>query len=290
MKIGVLGIPGKWSSEHLADTIATRTGERLLISAADICFDFESRGVFWEKQNLSELDALIIKKVTPTYSHDIIDRLGMLGFLADQGVRVFSSPLRIARAANRLTGTLDLAQGGIPIPPTIVTESVDEAVCAVQRFEKVVLKPLFTSKARGMEVITDGPHAAAAIADFRNANPIMYVQKFIEFNNRDYGLVFLGGKYVATYARVGAGDHWTTTTHFGGKYQPFQPDQSVIDMASRAQALFGLDFTCVDVAITPEGPFVFEVSAFGGFRGLKEAHGIDAAALYADYVIEQLGR
>ena len=49
-----------------------------------------------------------------------------------------------------------------------------------------------------------------------------------------------------------------------------------------------MDFTTVDVAETGTGPIVFEVSAFGGFRGAKEGIGIDAAALYCDYVIESL--
>jgi ribosomal protein S6--L-glutamate ligase len=51
-----------------------------------------------------------------------------------------------------------------------------------------------------------------------------------------------------------------------------------------------LDFTCVDIAKTEEGMFVFEVSAFGGFRGLKEAFGIDAAGLYLDHVMKELGK
>ena len=44
----------------------------------------------------------------------------------------------------------------------------------------------------------------------------------------------------------------------------------------------------MDVAETEDGLKVFEVSAFGGFRGLMEADGIDAAALYADYVLGRL--
>jgi ribosomal protein S6--L-glutamate ligase len=48
-------------------------------------------------------------------------------------------------------------------------------------------------------------------------------------------------------------------------------------------------FTTVDVADTEDGPVVFEVSAFGGFRGAKEGIGIDAAALYADHILTQLG-
>ena len=59
-------------------------------------------------------------------------------------------------------------------------------------------------------------------------------------------------------------------------------------MAEKAQAPFKLDFTCVDVVETSEGPMVFEVSAFGGYRGLRDAHAINAADLYTSYVIEQL--
>jgi ribosomal protein S6--L-glutamate ligase len=49
-----------------------------------------------------------------------------------------------------------------------------------------------------------------------------------------------------------------------------------------------LDFTCVDVAETNEGPLVFEVSAFGGFRGLLDANGIDAADVFSSYVVDKL--
>ncbi|MGB5427491.1 MAG: ATP-grasp family protein, partial [Gammaproteobacteria bacterium] len=62
----------------------------------------------------------------------------------------------------------------------------------------------------------------------------------------------------------------------------------IIELAQRAQALFGMDFTTVDVAETNNGPIVFEVSAFGGFRGALEGIGIDAAAMYADHVLRQL--
>jgi len=45
----------------------------------------------------------------------------------------------------------------------------------------------------------------------------------------------------------------------------------------------------VDVALTEEGPYVFEVSAFGGFRGIKETRGIDPATLCAQYVLKRVG-
>ena len=101
-------------------------------------------------------------------------------------------------------------------------------------------------------------------------------------------MVFLGGEYLGTYARVSGGESWNTTIHHGGKYAAHTPGDEVIKLAQRAQALFDMDFTTVDVAESDIGPIVFEVSAFGGFRGSLEGIGIDAADLYADYVLKKL--
>ncbi|WP_419799803.1 hypothetical protein [Terasakiella sp.] len=51
-----------------------------------------------------------------------------------------------------------------------------------------------------------------------------------------------------------------------------------------------MDFTTVDVADTKNGPIIFEVSAFGGFKGAKDGIGIDAAGLYADYALKELSQ
>jgi ribosomal protein S6--L-glutamate ligase len=151
-----------------------------------------------------------------------------------------------------------------------------------------VLKPLFTSKARGMAVVEHGPDAQNSLEHFKAENTVMYIQKKVSIPGRDLGIVFLGGEYVGTYARVAPEHTWNTTTHYGGTYEPFTPKPRLIDLAHSAQSLFGLDFTCVDIAEAPEGPLVFEVSAFGGFRGLFEANKIDAARLYTEYVIRKL--
>ncbi len=51
-------------------------------------------------------------------------------------------------------------------------------------------------------------------------------------------------------------------------------------MVRRAQVLFDLNFTSVDIVETPDGPLVFEVSAFGGFKGLTVARNMDGATRY----------
>ncbi|MCA9638374.1 MAG: GAK system ATP-grasp enzyme, partial [Myxococcales bacterium] len=239
--------------------------------------------------DLCQVDAIIIKKISPEYAPDILDRLELLRFAQARGVKVFSDPERVIRVLDRLACTVSLRIAGVAMPPTTITADLEGAREAVARYGAAVCKPLFSTKARGMVVIEDGPGAADELAAFQAAgNPVIYLQQKIPDLGRDLGVVFLGGEYVATYARVGAGTSWNTTIHDGGRYQPYTPSDAIIELARVAQRPFGLDFTCVDVVETPAGPQVFEVSAFGGFRGLLDAHRIVAADLYASYVLERV--
>lgn len=289
MRIGVVGNPGGWSSESLADAAARRTGERILIDMGRVWLDLAAGAAWCGDVNLCELDALIIKKLGEGYSPDHLDRLEILRFVHERGVPIFSQPLRIARVLDRLTCTVTLRSFGIPMPPTVICERVEDALAAVERYERAVFKPLFSSKARGMRIIEAGPSAAEQIADFQAAgNAIMYLQQMIDLPGRDLGVAFLGGEYLATYARVKKTGAWNSTTHSGGRYEPQDITPELIELARKAQEPFGLDFTCVDIAESAAGPMIFEVSAFGGFRGLHDAHGMDVGARLVDHVIGRL--
>lgn len=290
IRIGVVGVKEGWSSERLADVVEEKTDFRCLIDLGNVSFDLTNNRVLYEGEDLSFLDAIIVKKLGLMYCPDMRDRLEVLRFLHERGVRVFSKPSTIMGLLDRLSCTVTLQLGGIPMPETVVTENVDLAVQAVSRFERAVLKPLFTSKARGMRVVEAKDDPREAVEAFRAAgNSVIYIQKMVPLPGSDLGVVFLGGEYVGSYARVAHGTSWNTSTHHGGKYMSCKPEGAIIDIAYKAQALFGLDLTCVDVVESPTGPLVFEVSAFGGFRGLLESDGIDIAEKYVDYVLRELG-
>jgi tetrahydromethanopterin:alpha-L-glutamate ligase len=290
-KIGVIGIPGKWSTETLADTVEEKTGYRLVIDMAEVSLDLERQRLLFQDQDLCQLDALIVKKISARYSPNTLDRLELLRVAEQAGVRVFSRAENILRLIDRLSCTVTLRNAGIPMPATRVTEDIGSALTAVQDFGSAVFKPLYSTKARGMCVIDASQGNAGIereIRAFQADNPMMYIQQKIELPGRDLGMVFLDGKYLGSYARVSKGDAWNTTIHSGGKYASHTPPDAVIELARRAQALFDMDFTTVDVAQTNTGPIVFEVSAFGGFRGALEGIGIDAAGLYTEHVLRQL--
>jgi tetrahydromethanopterin:alpha-L-glutamate ligase len=287
-RIGVVGFEGQWSTDKLADATANRTDERLVIDMDRVNLDLEHRQLLYKGQDLCQLDALIVKKISPSYSPNTLDRLEILRVAEQAGVRVFNPVVNTLRLVDRLSCTVTLRNAGIPRPATRVTEDVESAITAVLDFGKAVFKPLYSTKARGMCVISADQgrtEIEAEIRAFQATHPMMYIQQLIDLPGQDLGMVFLGGKYLGTYARVSGGKAWNTTVNSGGRYAAYQPADSVIKLAQRTQALFGLDFTTVDVALTNTGPVVFEVSAFGGFNGAREGIGINAADLYAEHVL-----
>jgi ribosomal protein S6--L-glutamate ligase len=291
-KIAVIGIPGKWSTEVLADAIEEKTGFRLVMDMREVSADLAAKKLWAHDVDLCEMDGIIVKKISQQYSPHTLDRIELLRLAESRGVRVFTSPEKIVRMIDRLACTMTLSNAGIPMPETIITESIVDAFDAVTKFGAAVFKPLYSTKAQGMTLIeADWPDIQIRnqIKAFNKENPMMYIQKKLDLSGKDYGMVFIGGKYYGTYARVSKSGVWNTTINSGGKYARHKPPQSTIDLAEQAQELFDMDFTTVDVADTPDGPIVFEVSAFGGFRGAKEGLGIDAADLYADYVLAEVG-
>lgn len=289
--IGVVGLPGKWSTETLADAVEASTGRRLVIDMSEVVLDLDGRKLLYREHDLCGLDALIVKKISREYSPNSIDRLELLRVAEANGVRVFSPALSMLRLIDRLSCTTTMANADIPMPPTLITEDIGQAQAAVQHYGSAVFKPLFSTKARGMIVVdADDPEheRIEQIKAFHLHNPMMYIQKKMELPGQDLGLVFLGGEYMGAYARVSEGSSWNTTIHHGGRYAAAEPDAGWIEIAQRAQNLFNMDYTTVDMAETEDGPVVFEVSAFGGFRGAKEGLGINIAEQYVDYVLKQL--
>ncbi|MCR4316440.1 MAG: GAK system ATP-grasp enzyme [Planctomycetes bacterium] len=291
MKIAVVGIENGWSSMRLADEVGRRTDFRLLVDLKDVVFDTANMTLRHKGRDLAELDGIIVKKIAETYSPDCLDKLLLLHLLEQKGVRIFSKPMHMLSMLDRLACTTTLLKSGIPMPETILTENEDEAFAFVLSKGKAVAKPLFSTKSRGMRIFDsdDETKLRLDIHAFCAGNPTMYIQKLIDIPGRDLGVTFLGGKYLATYARVKDGKSWSTSTSMGGRYENVEPSKEIRALSEKAQSLFDLDFTCVDVVETGDGPMVFEVSALGGFRGLQDGCNVDAARLYADYVIKKLG-
>jgi len=293
MNIAVVGQPGAWSTERLADALRAAGAGVGVVDLAACSLRLPDRRLFHRGEPLEKLDGAVVKKLGDTADGwGVQERIGMLRHLEASGVPVLSAPDRLHVAVNRYRMTCELVRAGLPVPETTVTEDVDEAVAAVERFGSAVLKPLFTSKGRGMLRLEPSRELRAELESHRDEGlGPFYLQRFVKHPGRDLGVAVLDGRCIGAYWRVAAADHWMTTILSGGRYEKADLDPATEAIAVRAARHFGLVFTGVDLIEDADGRFsVLEVSAFGGFRGLLNGCGVDAAPMLADLVLRQIAR
>lgn len=288
MRIWVAGIHGGWSSERMTSTLRRLGVQSTLFCLSECGLQLQTGRILCNGEDIPALDAVVVRKLGDSTDSLTPYRVNLLHHLAHTGVRVFSTPRAIEQANNRYRMSLKLSQASVRMPETIVTESVDEAVRVIERWGTAVLKPLFTSKGKGMVLLdSDGPYRLALKHWQDRERFPFYLQRYVPAQS-DIGVAVLGRRIWGAYQRIAAPGSWQTTTAAGGRYEPFSPTTEVADIALQAAAVFDLDYTVVDLVKHHDRYLVYEVSAFGGFSGLW-ACGIDAAFTLANYVLAGIG-
>jgi len=290
VNVAVVGQPGAWSTERLADALRAAGATATVLDLAACSLRLPDRRLFHRGEPLDGLDGAVVKKLGDTADGwSVQERIGMLRHLQASGVPVLSAPECLHVAVNRYRMTCELVRAGLPVPPTTITEDIDEAASAVSRFGTAVIKPLFTSKGRGMRRLEPAGELRGQLEAHRNGGlGPFYLQRFVKHPGRDLGVAVLEGRCIGAYWRVAASDQWMTTILSGGHYEKADIAPETAAMAVAAARHFGLVFTGVDLVEDPDGRLtVLEVSAFGGFRGLLKGCGVDAAPLLADVVLRR---
>jgi ribosomal protein S6--L-glutamate ligase len=285
MKVGVAGIPNAWSSERMAHALREDGADAFVFSLGDCLHDLSAGRVTLQGFDLTTLDAIVVKKLASQSDPAARLRLHMLRELESRGVRVFSPPSVIELVMDRYWMTMTLAGAGLPIPNTSSFESERAMLEAVRETPSAVIKPVYTSKGRGM--VRVGEDGDRFLADaWQDSDGRVLLQEFVQSPGRDIGACVLGGRFVGAFYRVAEEGRWMTTTAAGGRYQPCDLSPEGITLAERVAGLFGLDYTIVDLVESKDGLLIYEASAFGGFRGLWDASRHDVARDYARHILQ----
>jgi ribosomal protein S6--L-glutamate ligase len=213
VNVAVVGQPGAWSTERLADALRAASATASVIDLAACSLRLPDRRLFHRGEPLEKLDGAVVKKLGDTADGwSVQERVGMLRHLEASGVPVLSAPDRLHVAVNRYRMTCELVRAGLPVPQTTITEDVDEAAAAVESFGSAVLKPLFTSKGRGMRRLEPSRDLRAQLeSHLDDGLGPFYLQRFVKHPGRDLGVAVLDGRCIGAYWRVAAADHWMTT-------------------------------------------------------------------------------
>lgn len=288
MKIWVSGIPGGWSSEKMVTALKRNRVDCQLFTLSDCTYDLSTGTVTYNGYDLAQLDAIVVRKMGDPADPLTPFRVNLLHQLAAKGVRIFSPPKFIDEVNDRYRMTRLLSSGGIPMPETIITESIESAYEVVERWGKTVLKPVFTSKGRNMLLLDREGTYRLDLKHWREkALSPFYLQRHIS-TTYDIGVAVMGKQILGAFRRIASGDSWQTTIRTGGHYESFNPDSKIVKLVERITRLMEFDYTVIDFVPSGEEYLVYEVSAFGGFTGLWKC-GIDAPSIFAKYVVTGIG-
>jgi RimK family alpha-L-glutamate ligase len=233
-----------------------------------------------------DLAALLVRPIGRGSLDEVIFQMDMLHKLWRMGLPVINQPSAIERAVDKYCTLAFLSEKGIPVPRTIVTESVSEALRAFKEFGgEIVVKPLFGSRGIGAARISDIDVAERVFRTLRFHRHVLYVQEFVRHGKSDMRAFVIGGKVVASMYRIS--ESWKTNVSQGATPIKANPGAEAEKLALDAASAVGCEIAGVDIMESDAGLLVNEVNSQPGWRGLQKTTRISIADQMAEYVLSK---
>lgn len=244
--------------------------------------------MYAEEDNLAtDFDAFIVRPIGRGSLEEIIFRMDALHKLQRLGKLVINSAWSIERSVDKYHTLALFEEHGLPVPPTVVTESVDSAL---QGFHElggdVVLKPLFGSRGIGSTRVTDADVAERLFRAIVFSHGVLYLQKFMPHGDSDVRAFVVGDRVIAAMRRVS--ENWKTNVSLGAKPVALNLTNELEQMALEAARVLECKIAGVDLLETDEGPVIIELNSQPGWRGLQSVTTANIADEIVKYVVSSL--
>jgi ribosomal protein S6--L-glutamate ligase len=233
---------------------------------------------------LDQLDGVLVRSMPPGSLEQVVFRMDALARLEAAGVAIVNPPKAIETAVDKYLATARLQAAGLLVPPTIVCQTVDEALMAFDELGgDVVVKPLFGGEGRGLTRVTDAAIARRVFMALEQIGAVLYLQQFIPHDGVDWRLLVVGDE-VFGMKRTNP-DDWRTNISLGGRPAPLAVTVELAQLAHRAAASVGASVAGVDLLPARDGRlYAIEVNAVPGWRALCEVAGVDIAERVLNHV------
>ncbi|WAP55135.1 RimK family alpha-L-glutamate ligase [Streptomyces luomodiensis] len=223
------------------------------------------------------------------------EAIGTARRLEQAGIETLNSPSAIEVCNDKGLQALLFARHGVPHPVTRHAFSYDQVRSAVVELgQPVVVKPPSGSWGRGVTRLADEGELEAWTGGRESADaagklfPVL-VQEYVDKPGHDLRVVVIGETPVVAFRRKS--DNWRTNTHLGAEVERVEITADIERLCALTVSALGPGFYGVDLVedrLTGELT-VLEINANPEFARSSEAHGVDVAGRYAEYVAGLLG-
>ncbi len=138
----------------------------------------------------------------------------------------------------------------------------------IKKWDKMVYKPTDGWGGVGLTKI-DSQASLNMLLPFLNQMDLryFYVEKFIKYDNTDFRIDIVDGKFVSCYGRKASGDDWRTNVTSGGSVFLREAPEEAVKVAKKACKVCGVDIGGVDIIydLEKEQYVVLEVNGIPAF-------------------------
>lgn len=277
--------PG-WHSEQLIDSFARRSCTVRVVPLQQC--HITSRGKVYLPGFEDKLPHGVFVRGVPAGSLDTVTfYLDVLHALAYLGVLVYNDATMIERSVDKGMTSFLLSLGGVATPLAWSFPDWDKAgeVVATQlqnKGRKLVLKPVFGSQGKGLELIRDLRGWQSVRACNRDNERVCYLQSFVESEEGgDMRTLVVGGRVVAAMGRIG--ESWINNVARGAKCVGVDCTDEMTEVSQMAVEQLGIFYAGVDLIRDANGKlWVIEVNSIPAWKGLQSICDINIADCLAD--------
>ena len=279
-----------WHERKLIDAFLNFGAEPTLASLADCAFTASAEfGGIQIPGFQGELpSAAFVRGIAAGSFEQVTLRLGFLHALAQMSVRVVNSAKVIERTVDKSMTSHLLNRNGVATVPAWTRESkagVLELVRdSVRLKRRLVLKPLFGSRGRGLQII----EAESDVPDEEAVNGVYYLQEFVPSDKnywRDWRVMVVDGHAICAMER--RSDNWVTNRARGAQCLPANLPSEALKLAAQAAVAVEADYAGVDLIHTNRAGWqVIEINGVPAWQGLQEVSDTDIARTFAEVVVQ----
>ena len=249
---------------------------------------FKVRDTTQKEVSLKEdLDALIIRPIGRGSLEELVFRMDMLYKLERLGFYMVNPPTAIEHCVDKYDILAILEDEGVPVPRTVATESVAEALKAFNELGgDIVVKPIFGSRGQGATRVVDADIADTVFKAVTFHHGVIYLQEFVPHGHSDIRAFVVDGRVVAAMRRVA--ESWKTNYSRGARPTPMTLSRELEDLAVKSTKAVGAKVAGVDILEGPEGPKIVDVNSQPGWKGLQAVTKVNIADEIVSFVLSEL--
>lgn len=213
----------------------------------------------------------------------------LLTYMESKGLFVINSKDTINLCANKYNTTVRLMVGGIPCPRTCLINKIDEMEEALEKVGgqfPIIVKTLKDSAGIGVSRIDSKESLTGILQALWKHRAQLLLQEYLE-SDFDVRTIVLDGKILASMKRNKIDGDFRSNFSLGGEVEPYELSKDEQKIVLDSAKMSGAFFCGVDHMVVDGMPYVIEVNASPGSKGIQKATGINVIENLMDYVSDK---